>query len=217
MRLIDCYAELLAYAACLTGESPGNEIPYDEARARFDELCGRAEALKSREKFPEEQWKRGLFAVCALIDETILCSDWPGRNSWLVAQLQHRFFNTANAGEEFFEHLGALSPDDTQVREVYAYCLAMGFKGKYFRPEDAPQLEEIAMANRGLLEREGTAEGIPHMFPDAYGAEKKGQRKGRLADSVFTIIIGIIPVIIFIWLFFFYNNMLQRLLASYFH
>lgn len=216
MRLIDCYAELLAYAAHLTGANPEQEVSYEEAAACFDGLFGRAEALRTRAKFTDEQWREGLFAVCAFIDEAILCSDWPGRLKWQTTQLQHRLFNTTNAGEEFFDLLGAISPDDIHVREVYGYCLAMGFKGRYFRPEDGRQLEEIARSNLGLLKRGGEQEGIAHMFPDAYGADKKDRRKSRLATSIFTLAICIIPVLVFIGLFFLYNRMLQSLLAGYF-
>ncbi len=216
MRLVDLYAELLAYAAHLAGTHPEREVSYEEASGRFEGLFARAETLRAREKFTDEQWREGLFAVCAFIDETILCSDWPERLKWQTAQLQHRFFNTTNAGEEFFDLLGAISPDDIQVREVYGYCLAMGFKGKYFRPEDGGQLEETARSNQGLLKRGGEQEGIAHMFPDAYGADRKDRRKSGLATSIFTLAICIIPVLVFIGLFFLYNRMLQSLLAGYF-
>lgn len=218
MRLVDCYSELLAYTVYLTGSEPSAAtVSYEEARGRYEGLCGRAEATRVSGEISEKDWREGLFAVCALIDEMILCSAWPGRDKWQMAQLQHHFFNTTNAGAEFFDRLKALTPDEDAVREVYGWCLAMGFKGAYFRPEDARELESITGANLDLSGRRLLEEDIPHMFPDAYGAEGKRRRKGMGATVAFMVLAGIVPVLVFLILFGFYNNVLKGILAGYFH
>ncbi len=215
MKLIDCYAELLAYTVYLAGPDPSAAaLSYEEVRGRYDDLLQRAQALRSQGEFPDEQWQEGLFAVFALIDEMILCSGWPGRDTWQVAQFQHRFFNTTNAGEEFFDHLKALGSGSEEVREVYGWCLAMGFKGRYFRPEDAAGLEEITRLN--LARGRDTTEDMLFMFPEAYGTQGKERRKGVSATLLFTILTGIIPILVFMGLFIFYNNILKGILAGYF-
>lgn len=217
MKLIDCYSELLAYTVYLTGPEPSAAaLSYDDARGRYEDLLHRAEAVRVRSEVPDDTWREGLFAVSALIDEMILCSGWPGKDRWQVAQFQHRFFNTTNAGQEFFEHLNALPPGTQDVREVYGWCLAMGFKGSYFRPEDSEELEKIMRLDL-LLARKGGEEDTLHMFPDSYGAERKERRKGMTAAFAFTILVGIIPVLVFLALFIFYNNVLGGMLAAYFH
>jgi type VI secretion system protein ImpK len=138
----------------------------------------RRRATRVSGEISDKDWREGLFAVCALIDEMILCSAWPGRDKRQLNQLQHHFFNTTNAGTEFFDRLKALTPDEDGVREVYGWCLAMGFKGAYFRPEDAGTLEGITRANLDLAGRRLFEEGIPHLFPDAYGVEEKRRKKG---------------------------------------
>ncbi|OPX99367.1 MAG: hypothetical protein A4E60_02812 [Syntrophorhabdus sp. PtaB.Bin047] len=216
MRLIDCYTELLAYTAYLTGpDTAAAALSYEEVNERYSELCQRAKTLRVREDVPDRHWEEGLFAVCALIDEMILCSGWPGRETWQTAQLQHRFFNTTNAGEEFFDHLAKLDPDQGEVREVYGWCLAMGFKGRYFRPEDGAELERITRLSIDGAGDHGVEETL-HMFPGAYGSQGKAYRKGRAATLAFTVIVGIIPVLVFIALFVFYNNVLNGILAGYF-
>jgi len=217
MKLIDCYAELLAYTAYLTGPDPSAAaLSYEEVRGRYDDLLQRAQTLRAQGEFPDGQWQEGLFAVFALIDEMILCSGWPGRDAWQVAQLQHRFFNTTDAGEEFFYHLKALGSGSAQVREVYGWCLAMGFKGRYFRPQDSAELEEITRVNLNMARGAGGEEDMLFMFPEAYGTQGKERRKGASATLVFTILTGIIPILVFLGLFIFYNNTLKGILAGYF-
>jgi type VI secretion system protein ImpK len=216
MRLIDCYSELLGYTAYLTGPDPAAAaLSYQEVNERYEGLCRRAKDLRIRGEVSDTDWEKGLFAVCALIDEMVLCSGWPGRETWQTAQLQHRFFNTTNAGEEFFDHLAGLHPDQGQVREVYGWCLAMGFKGRYFRPEDSAELERVTRLSIDTAGGHGVEEML-HMFPEAYGFEGRARRKGRAATLAFTIIAGIIPVLVFIVLFIFYNNILNGILAGYF-
>ncbi len=135
---------------------------------------------------------------------------------WQTTQFQHRFFNTTNAGAEFFEHLSTLGPGRDDVREVYDWCLAMGFKGAYFRPEDSGDLEEITKQNQGLLKRTGVDHDVLHMFPDAYGADRKDRRKGMSGLVIFSVMAGIIPILLFIGLYIFYNNILNGMLAVYF-
>ena len=217
MRLIDCFSELLGYTVYITGGEPSTmELPYVEAAARYEGFFQRAEILRNRLQVPEKDWSEAFFAVSALIDEMILCSSWPGRDAWQTTQFQHRFFNTTNAGSEFFEHLSSLGPGKEDVRVVYDWCLAMGFKGAYFRPEDSGDLEEIAKQNQGLARRQGVDQDVLHMFPDAYGANRKDRRKGMSALFVFTLLAGLIPILLFLGLYIFYSNILNGILAVYF-
>lgn len=216
MRLIDCFSELLAYTLHITGDGRSADLTYDEATVRYEDLLSRAGALRDRLEVPDKDWNEAHFAVSALIDEMILCSAWPGKVAWQTAQFQHRLFNTTNAGAEFFEHLSGLEPGREDVREVYDWCLAMGFKGAYFRPEDSRDLDEISKQNQGLIKRQGIGQDALHMFPEAYGAERKDRRKGKWGLLFFTIIAGIIPIVLFLGLYIFYSSILNGILAVYF-
>jgi type VI secretion system protein ImpK len=73
-----------------------------------------------------------LFAVCAWADEAIMNAEWAGvSETWPQMLLQQTFFQTNLAGELFFERMDALSSQSSLAHDVYAMCLANGFKGKY--------------------------------------------------------------------------------------
>ena len=217
MKLIDCFSELLAYTVYVTGEGASAGLSHDDVKLRYEYLYSRAEVLRNRLQIPDKDWNEGHFAVSALIDEMVLCSAWPGRDAWQTAQLQHHFFNTTNAGAEFFEHLYSLGPGRENVRDVYDWCLAMGFKGAYFRPEDSADLNEIVKQNQALMKRQVAGEDVLHMFPDAYGTDGKDKRKGISGVVVLTVIAALIPVLLFFGLYIFYSNILNSILAVYFH
>ncbi len=216
MKLIDCFSELLAYTVYIAGKGSTADHTYDEANARYEDLLGRAGSLRSRLEVPDRDWDEAKFAVSAYIDEMILCSAWAGKDAWQVNQLQHRFFNTTNAGAEFFEHLAGLDPGREDVREVYDWCLAMGFKGTYFRTEDSTDLEEITKQNQSLMRQRANGRDDLFMFPEAYGADRKEGRKGISGLFLYVAITGLIPLIIFFGLYYFYSNILNGILAMYF-
>ncbi len=216
MKLIDCFSELLAYTVYVTRDGVSAGLAYDEAKDRYEHLYSRAGVMRSRYEVPDKDWNEAHFAVAAFIDEMVLCSQWPGKERWQTAQLQHHFFNTTNAGAEFFEHLYSLEPGRDDVRDVYDWCLAMGFKGAYFRPEDSADLQEIAKQNQGLMKRQDAGEDL-YMFPDAYGADRKDKPKGVSGLLLFTVIAGLIPVLLFFGLYIFYSSILNSILAVYFH
>jgi type VI secretion system protein ImpK len=147
----------MAYTVCLLGEGEKGQKSYSEIAEQYEKLVARARAVGGEEGFPQNQWRESFFPVCAWVDEMIFCSDWPDREKWQDWQLQHHFFDTTNGGQEFFDHLDQLSPGDVDVREVYDLCLAMGFKGRYFMPEDEAALAQVSRANYVALV-EGSAE-----------------------------------------------------------
>ena len=106
--------------------------------------------------YSEEMSNHALFALCALIDEKIMESDWSGRSEWQKALLQQVFFDVNYGGNEFFSRLDKLNEalaDHQDVREVYLYCLKLGFAGCYYDTGTQSQLAEITRANYALLNK----------------------------------------------------------------
>jgi type VI secretion system protein ImpK len=78
----------------------------------------------------------GVFAIVALLDETVLNSGQPMFAAWSSRPLQEEVFGLHMAGELFFQYLQQLltrpdSPDVADLLEVYSLSLLLGFKGRY--------------------------------------------------------------------------------------
>jgi hypothetical protein len=64
-------------------------------------------------------------------------------DEWRRTPLQVALFNTANAGEEFFDRLARLTPAQQGVYEVYYLALCLGFRGRYYDEAQEPRLSEL--------------------------------------------------------------------------
>ena len=103
-------------------------------RERILGLLSRMERQAKRNSFLQEEINEAKFALVALLDETIISSEWENKESWLVNPLQLQLFDRFDAGEEFFKRLERLRNNirgQEQVLEVYYFCLVLGFKGMY--------------------------------------------------------------------------------------
>lgn len=214
MRLIDCYAELITYTAYLIENFRTQQLTFDEVSAKYQELMARAEE-NGKGEFSDHERREALFAVSAWIDESILCSAWTERARWGQQQLQRIYFNTTRAGEEFFSRLAALDENARSIREVYDHCLALGFKGRFFRPEDEGKLEQIEHNNLSLITDNPVLPIPDNIFPDAYGTPGAKGKKG-IGFSFVTVLFMALPVLIFFLLFMLYYNILDNLISSYF-
>lgn len=83
-----------------------------------------------------------LLAVCAWADERIMNAEWAGVSEvWPDTLLQKKYFNTNLGGELFYEKLKNLFSDTLVAHDVFALCLAQGFKGKYVLNLDLDEYE----------------------------------------------------------------------------
>ncbi len=223
MRLIDCFIEIITYASCFLKTAVDEQPETSVVDHTYAALFERAEDKMKKGKFDHEAWDSARFAVCAWVDEIILCSSWEGRSTWLHNQLQRVYYKSTNAGEEFFERLDRLEPEARDVREIYAYCLALGFKGRYFRKEDEPLLENIRNKNLKYIRDDSvldmTREGAANLFPGGYKTllESSGPRPRKAGIfSAFVVTFLILPPVLFGILFVVYNDILKKIVADFF-
>lgn len=188
MRLSDCFIELIAYVAYFLKTADSRNPSFDQVKGDIQRLISQAEARFHDGGFSPEDYHLARYAIFAWIDEAILSSSWMQRQRWQGEQLQRIYFQTADAGEGFFERLNVLGPHQQDVREVYYLCLAMGFMGRYCHEGDDYLLEQLKTSNLKVLS--GASMAIPaldkaELFPEAYPGDSEGsagrKRGGRFS------------------------------------
>lgn len=163
--LAECYADvfatLFAFRAATNDERPS----YRALRSRLTGLL--AEAKGAAEEAGRDARGDAHYAVVALIDETVMSSEWDYAQEWGQEPLQVQYFGQFLAGEEFFHRLDALlGGSNTDVLEVYFTCLCAGFRGMYRDDPDA-----LGSRRRKVYQllRKGEGRDEPHLTEGAYG------------------------------------------------
>jgi type VI secretion system protein ImpK len=217
MRLVDCFMEPLTFTEYLLTSPNIDRLSYADVAKQYDRLFFRSHECVQNNGFSDADRISALFAVCAWIDERILCSAWSGREKWASAPLQRIHFSTANAGREFFQRLEGLAEDDRDVREVYAYSLALGFRGRFFSKESEEELKKILEYHAGLLGDMDETDIRGKLFPGAYD-EKVRKGRGKKWFRLFSfsrLPFILIPIFFFAALFVLYRFMLQKMTAGF--
>ena len=129
-QLADLYAEL--FATVFAFRAAGNDVRpgYGSFRAHVMSSLGDARHGAERDNLDPRQYAH--YAAVALVDETVMTSDWAGAEQWRREPLQKHYFDNFLAGEHFFTRLDELrSGADDGLLEVYYYCLCAGFQGRF--------------------------------------------------------------------------------------
>lgn len=95
------------------------------------------------------------FALVAWTDEILLLSRWPGREAWSQDLLQFALFRTNRGGDEFYERLARLRPDQSAARLIFFLCFCFGFQGQLVGEE--PQRMALVQQNFDMLRAAGYA------------------------------------------------------------
>src|SRR5436190_11180482 len=128
--LADLCGDLIAFALQLKrSKDPGDA---EAMRLKVDEQFRALETKARQADVPQEDVQQAKYAICAFVDEMILTSSWPLKESWADKPLQLAYFNDFSAGEEFYNKVDQLrGAKKNSVLEVYYLCLALGFRGKF--------------------------------------------------------------------------------------
>ena len=133
LALPDLCDDFFSFALQLKkSKDPGDA---ETLRARVNDLFRSLETAAGQQEITADNLQLTKYALAAFLDEMILLSNWPLKNTWASNPLQLEMFNDLAAGEEFYNKLETLrhggDPRKIDVLEVYYLCLALGFKGKY--------------------------------------------------------------------------------------
>jgi type VI secretion system protein ImpK len=190
-------------------------------KADIFRALSQSEDCVKKDLFPREDFDLARFAVCAWVDEAILNSNWNFKDFWKREQLQRMYYQTTDAGEEFFDKLNTVGFHQRDVREVYFLCLALGFMGRYCHAGDEYLLGQVRSSNLKLLM--GSSVGLPSLersdlFPEAYqtgmGEPIIRGRRSRFSMVTLGCLIG--PLALFGVLFFIYNFVLNSIVDNFF-
>ncbi|MGQ9371236.1 DotU family type IV/VI secretion system protein [Azospirillum sp. ST 5-10] len=126
--------------------------------------------------YGETLYREAQYVMAALADETMLLRvDWDGREAWQDRLLETALFGTRVAGERVFERLDALLADSARasadLATIYLLALALGFRGRCWRPEDAGELRSYRAGLARIIAREDPelAREDARLFEAAYG------------------------------------------------
>jgi len=131
-------------------------------RTRIKQVLSQAEQDARAQGYTAEDARYALFAVIALLDETVLNSGQAMFATWSSRTLQEEIFGVHMAGELFFQYLQQLlglqdSPDLADVLEVFSLALLIGFKGRY----SATYGSDVQVLIRQLAEKIDRSRGQP--------------------------------------------------------
>ena len=220
MRLTDCFIQLIAYVAYFLKTVGKKQPPFEQVKADIQRLLSQSEEFLKQNIIARDEFDMGRFAVCAWVDEAILNSSWKEKDKWQREPLQFIFYNSTDAGEEFFNRLNVLGFHQRDVREVFYLCLAMGFKGRYHFEKDRFLLDQVKASNLKILF--GSSLGPPsldrsELFPEAYVTESVKEEPGKRGPILrpFTLLGIGVPVILFVVLFIIYYFVLNDIAGYY--
>jgi type VI secretion system protein ImpK len=109
---------------------PGEGDFLERVMAFLNEFEREAKKLRAH----GEDIEAAKYAYCAALDEIVLASTFPIRDTWERRPLQLMLFGDQLAGEHFFDRLEALRIKGgarLQALQVFHTCLLLGFQGKY--------------------------------------------------------------------------------------
>jgi type IV/VI secretion system ImpK/VasF family protein len=189
--------DLAAFVSAFGAGDAGREL---SASALNNQLLGMLDRFAKSDDLAELQpddVNECRFALVAWIDEVIHRSNWPGRAEWAAEPLQKRLYRTSRAGNEFYEHLQRLRPDQLRVREIYLLVLTLGFEGQYSdQPAERRALiahqYETLRAARVVLESDRE----PSLTPSAYELEidLPARGGGQLVRTLVGIAVGLVVI-----------------------
>ncbi len=220
MKYLDLFRPILAFGAhaALTAVSKTEPVSASEAAAIFAELDRLVQkAFVSKTVANGLEFDDAWFAVAAWLDEKLApLRVLAGVDS--SKRLQRVYFDTLNAGEEFFTRLENLlqvqvtspTPERAGVLDVYDACLDLGFLGRHYRAEERLWLDEyrrrIADVNAQLRPGRSFASGTALLAPEE-GVEEEAGKPG----SMFWI--WLIPIVVTVGLYLLYRALLSSMFA----
>lgn len=220
--LLDCFVDVFAYTVLFKKTCALAQPPFDQVNAKLRRLLQESAQKMVIAGIDPRSYDDARFALCAWIDETVMNSPWQHRAAWQRALLQSEYYNTVNAGAEFFDRLNQLHPDHNDVREIYYLCLGLGFAGRYSMEGDEFLRDQLKKSNlRSLigqvLEPVSYARGV--LFEGAYKtpageipAAKGAMSMNPVMRWMFILLPPLLVLVLLLIYFFVLNGVVDNLM-----
>lgn len=130
------------------------------------------------------------YALVAFIDAQLLKANWPGRAEWMKLPLEVEIYQRFSAGEDFFKRMSSLLREGNRLDalSIYAFCLLLGFRGKYAAvPDHSEPTRMLEDAKQQLSRALPRADRVaPHAEP----GQRARQRRTTNAPLIAFIVGG---------------------------
>ncbi len=174
IKIIDCFTQLIVYTLEFMENAQDERYSIEKLVEDYERLIVDAQENTT---LSEEAFLAALFPIVAWIDEMVLSSQNKEKRQWRKQLLQKKLFNTSNAGNIFYDNLKSLAEDAFELRFLYLYCIFLGFKGKYYKPEDEERLDVMFNTQKELLQ-DTFIENFPQFaFKKAYAQNQLPSKK----------------------------------------
>ncbi|WP_277972980.1 DotU family type IV/VI secretion system protein [Pantoea agglomerans] len=148
--LLNCYIPVFRMGVKFSIAS--EDFPHcDDFRKECITLLDKA-LLQSELLYRPEDSSEAHFAVVVWLDELVLRTSPTWVKEWRLSLLQSQRFRTAIGGEEFYARLDGIDTSNKDLRQVYLFCLLMGFQGKYAHKGNAELQARISEERKCLPE-----------------------------------------------------------------
>lgn len=198
-KLIESFSEIVTYT--LAFSSDPNDFKSEKVVSDYESLIIAAKTCFKDNKI-EQFWEESFFAIAAWVDEQILLSEWFEKDNWLSHMLQKKYFNTANAGIEFFKKYETIPSSSVETKLLYLYVMYLGFKGYYYYEESDIELHRLIQEETVKLKNELLTSFPDELFAQAYKPEEK---KAPTKENPLTKKITVILFLIFLLLLLIYT------------
>jgi type VI secretion system protein ImpK len=212
--LREIFTDLIAFVIFFKSSCEKQPPEQNELREKILALATAQEERVKAAGISADNFREARFAVFSWVDEMILTSTWPQRTRWQHLMLS--YYNTFNAGEEFFARLQNLPPHANDVREIYYLCLSLGFLGQYAFGDGPYEVKKLKQAlykqlsgSKGDIRRNYAL-----LFPEAYQKAVTAVRAPDRAKFFWYVVALSAPVVLFIAYFVLLRYQADQLIAK---
>lgn len=170
VTLMDLCTPIFGYASLLPRQGGGGQPSYQTFRDKVMRALKDLEAAAGQQGIDREDVVEASYALCLFFDEQVADSEWSARHQWAAEPLHIVIHQDPEGGVNFFQRLEALGDRQTEVKEVFLTCLALGFRGQYAEFEPAQQAAQIGGVRQRVLRdiQPQPLDKKPHLLPDGY-------------------------------------------------